>query len=146
VTFPRTAPDRTAPDRTAPAAPAAPRGTALLTTTRVLAGIFGALKLSSTVFFLFFASAEAGGDPQGAGDWTVGVWSIVVALGYLAVAARLGRDGRRLLPAVAALTVADLAFSAVKFLVYDESAAIGFTATTLVLFVLVALSTRPRRA
>lgn len=104
------------------------------------------MRRGATLYFLFIASAAAGGDPQGAGDWTVGVWSIVVAAGYLVVAVRLGRDGRRLLPAVAALTVADVGFSVVKFLVYDEPEAIGFSVTTLVLLALVLLATRaPRR-
>jgi len=134
VTFPRTAPERTAP--------AAPRGTVLLTTTRVLAGVFGALKLSSTVFFLFFASAEAGGDPQGAGDWTVGVWSIAMGAGYLVLAARLGRPARSVLPYAVALSVADLAFSAVKLLVYSETPSLGFMAVTLTILGLVALVVR----
>ena len=116
----------------------------LVTVTRVIAALFGALKLSSTTFFLFFATAEQGGEPQGIGDWTVGVWSYVIALGYLVIAVRLGRD-RRVLPFTIGLAVADIAFSVVKFLVYDEPEAIGFTVTTLVLLVLVVLSSRGRR-
>jgi hypothetical protein len=34
-------------------------------TTRVLLGLLGAVKLGGTACFLFFASAEAGGDPEG---------------------------------------------------------------------------------
>jgi hypothetical protein len=130
---------------TASAASPATRRSGLATVTRVLAALFGALKLGATAFFLFFATAAEGGDPQGAGDWSVGAWSVAMGAGYLVIAARLGHDGRRLLPLTAGLAVADLAFSAVKFFVYDEPEAIGFTATTLVLFTLVALATRPRR-
>jgi hypothetical protein len=116
----------------------------LVTVTRVLAALFGTLKLGSTTFFLFFATAEQGGDPQGAGDWSVGVWSYLMATGYLVIAARLGRD-RRMLPFTIGLAVADIGFSIVKFFVYDEPEAIGFTATTLVLLALVAVATRRRR-
>ena len=116
----------------------------LVTVTRVLAGLFGALKLGATTYFLFFASAEAGGDPQGVGDWSVGVWSVALGVAYLVVAARLGRDAR-VLPMMAGLAVADVAFSVVKFFVYDEPEAIGFTVTTLVLLALVAAASRPRR-
>jgi hypothetical protein len=121
----------------------ATRQSALVTTTRVLAALFGALKLGSTTFFLFFATAAQGGDPQGAGDWSVGIWSYLIAAGYLVIAARLGRD-RRVLPFTIGLAVADLAFSVVKFFVYDEPEAIGFTVTTLVLLALVALASRRR--
>jgi hypothetical protein len=117
----------------------------LVTVTRVLAGLFGALKLGSTTFFLLFATAEQGGDPQGFGDWSVGVWSYLIAAGYLVIAVRLGRD-RRILPFTVGLAVADVAFSVVKFFVYDEPESIAFTATTLLLLVLVALASRsPRR-
>jgi hypothetical protein len=116
----------------------------LVTVTRVLAALFGTLKLGSTTFFLFFATAAQGGDPQGAGDWSVGVWSYAVAAGYLVIAARLGRDPR-VLPFTIGLAVADIAFSVVKFFVYDEPEAIGFTVTTLVLLGLVVLASRRRR-
>jgi uncharacterized protein (TIGR04206 family) len=117
----------------------------LVTVTRVIAALFGTLKLGSTTFFLFFATAEQGGDPQGIGDWSVGVWSYVIAVGYLVIALRLGRD-RRVLPFTIGLAVADIAFSIVKFFVYDEPEAIGFTVTTLVLLALVAVASRPRRS
>jgi hypothetical protein len=129
---------------TAPVA-ARPAGrTTLVTVTRVVAGLFGALKLGATTYFLFFATAEQGGDPQGAFDWSVGVWSIALGAGYLGVAARLGRD-RRVLPFTVGLAVADTAFSFVKFFVYGEAAAVGFLATTLVLLGLVVAATRGRR-
>jgi peptidoglycan/LPS O-acetylase OafA/YrhL len=116
----------------------------LVVVTRVLAALFGALKLSSTTYFLFFASAEQGGDPQGAFDWSVGVWSLALGVGYLVIAARLGRDARAL-PLAVGLAVADVAFSVVKFFVYDETAPIPFTAATLVLLALVVAASRPRR-
>ena len=130
---------------TAPVAAPTTRRTALITATRVLAALFGALKLGATTYFLFFATAAQGGDPEGIGDWTVGVWSVAIGLGYLYIAAQLGRDGR-VLPFTVGLAVADVAFSVVKFFVYDEPEAIGFTVTTLVLLALVVLASRPRRA
>jgi hypothetical protein len=114
----------------------------LVAVTRVLAGLFGALKLSSTTFFLFFSEQYA---PQSTGDWLVGVWSIAIGLVYLVIAVRLGRDAR-VLPMTIGLALADVAFSGVKFFVYDEPEAIGFTVTTLVLLALVVAATRPRRA
>jgi hypothetical protein len=126
------------------AAPATTRPV-LVTVTRVIAALFGTLKLSATMFFLFFATAEQGGDPQGIGDWSVGVWSYGIAAGYLVIALRLGRDGR-VPPFTVGLAVADLAFCAVKFFIYDEPEAIGFSATTLVLLALVVAATRRRRA
>jgi hypothetical protein len=126
------------------AAPATARP-ALVTVTRVIAALFGTLKLSSTTFFLFFATAEQGGDPQGIGDWSVGVWSYGIAAGYLVIALRLGRDSR-VFPFTVGLAVADLAFCVVKFFIYDEPEAIGFSATTLVLLALVVAATRRRRA
>jgi hypothetical protein len=125
-------------------APPATR-TGLVTTTRVLAALFGTLKLGATAYFLFFATAAQGGDPQGVGDWSVGVWSVVMGAGYLVIATRLGRDGRRLLPVMGGLAAADVAFSVVKFVVYGEPEAVGFVVTTLVLLALVALATRPRK-
>ncbi|MGY1808457.1 hypothetical protein ACI8AF_13890 [Blastococcus sp. SYSU D00669] len=127
-----------------PAPPATARP-ALVTATRVLAALFGALKLGATAYFLFVATAEQGGDPQGVGDWSVGVWSVVLGVGYLVIAARLGRDPR-VLPFTVGLAVADVAFSFVKFFVYDEPEAIAFTVTTLVLLALVAATTRTRRS
>lgn len=117
---------------------------AMLMTTRVLLALFGTLKLASTTFFLFFASAEAGGDPQGLFDWSVGAWSYVMGASYVLIALRLGRD-RRIVPLAVGLSVADLAFSAVKIGVYHESAGIPFAVVTLVLLALVMVSTRPRR-
>ena len=129
---------------TAPLAPPATGRRPLVVVTRVLAALFGLLKLTATTYFLFFASAEAGGDPQGAFDWSVGVWSLALAAGYLVIAARLGRDAR-VLPLAVGLAVADVAFSVVKFFVYDETAPIPFTAATLLLLGLVVAATRPRR-
>jgi hypothetical protein len=126
-------------------APPAVHRPVLVTVTRVLAALFGTLKLSSTTFFLFFATAAQGGDPQGIGDWSVGVWSYVIAVGYLVIAARLGRD-HRVLPFTIGLAVADVAFSVVKFFIYDEPEAIGFTATTVVLLALVVVASRRRRS
>jgi hypothetical protein len=129
---------------TAPLAPPATGRRPLVVVTRVLAAVFGLLKLTATTYFLFFASAEAGGDPQGAFDWSVGVWSLALGAGYLVIAARLGRDAR-VLPLAVGLAVADVAFSVVKFFVYDERAPIPFTVATLLLLGLVVAASRPRR-
>jgi hypothetical protein len=113
----------------------------LVAVTRVLAVLFGALKLVATTYFLFFSAQYA---PRSTGDWLVGIWSIGIGLAYLVIAARLGRDSR-VLPMTVGLAVADVAFSGVKFFVYDEPEAIGFTVTTLVLLALVVAATRRRR-
>ena len=73
----------------------------LLTGTRVLLGAFGAFKLAGTAYFIFFATAEQGGDPQGLRDWSVAVWSAALAVAFMVAAVRLGRD-RRVLPVLAA--------------------------------------------
>ncbi|MFD2091281.1 hypothetical protein [Blastococcus deserti] len=109
----------------------------LLYGTRALLGLFGAVKLFGTAYFLFFATAEQGGDPEGLADWSVGIWSTLLAVAYLVAAARLGRD-RRVLPALAAVILVDLVFSVVKLTVYDEPEAVGFMAVSLVIMALLA--------
>jgi hypothetical protein len=137
-----TAATRTGTPRTRAGRPATSRP-ALLIGTRVLLALFGLLKLGATLFFTFVASAAAGGDPQGIGDWSVAVWSIAVGAGYLVVAARLGRA--RVLPLAAGLAVADLLFGVVKLTVYGESATLVFMAASLTLLGLVGLAGRTRR-
>ena len=117
------------------------RRTALLQGTRVLLAVFGDVKLGCTSFFLFFATAEQNGDPEGLADWSVGIWSTALALAYLVAAARLGND-RRVLPALAAVLLLDLVFSAVKLTVYDEPEAMVFMAVDLVIIALLALAVR----
>ena len=121
------------------------RPSVLRTTTIVLLVAFGVLKLAATTFFVFFATAEQGGDPQGWFDWSVGGWSWVLGAGYVVIAIGLGR-GRNVVPLTLGLAAADIAFSIVKFFVYDEPEAVGFLATTLVLTALVVASARSRRA
>ena len=120
------------------------RRTALLQGTRVLLGVFGAVKLGGTAFFLFFATAEQNGDPEGLADWSVGIWSTALALAYLVAAARLGND-RRVLPALAGVLLLDLGFSAVKLTVYDEPEAVLFLAVDLAIIVLLTLAVRRNR-
>ena len=121
------------------------RRTALVQGTRVLLGIFGAVKLAGTAFFLFFATAEQNGDPEGIADWSVGIWSTALALAYLGAAARFGHD-RRVLPALAGVVLLDLVFSAVKLTVYDEPEAVLFLAVDVVIIVLLTrLARRTRR-
>ena len=129
---------------TAPA-PTPTRRDPVVTGTRVLLGLFGAFKLYGTGYFTFLATAEQGGDPQGWFDWSVGGWSWVLGAGYLVIAIGLGR-GRDVVPLTLGLAAADIAFSFVKFFVYDEPEAVGFLATTLVLTALVVASARSRRA
>ncbi len=127
--------------------PSARGGAALLRATRVLLGAFGAVKLGGTAYFLFWATAEQGGDPQGLGDWSVGIWSVALAVAYLVAAARLGRD-RRVIPVLGGVLLFDLVFSAVKLTVYDEPEAVVFMAVDLVVIGLLALISRrtPSRA
>jgi hypothetical protein len=121
--------------------PATRGGSALLHGTRVLLGLFGAFKLYGTAYFTFFATAEEGGDPQGFGDWAVAAWSTGLALAFLVAAVRLGRD-RRVIPALAAVLLLDLAFSTVKLTVYDEPEAVAFMAVDLVIIGLLVLNSR----
>ena len=81
--------------------------------TRVLLGLVGALKLAGTAYFLFVATAEQGGDPEGVGDWLVGVWSTALAVTFLVAAVRLGRDPR-VVRWFGGVLLLDLVFSTVK--------------------------------
>lgn len=117
------------------------RRDALLTGTRVLLGAFGAVKLAGTAYFLVFGTAEQGGDPQGIGDWSVGIWSTALAVAFLVAAVRLGRD-RRVVPALGGVLLLDLVFSVVELTVYDEPEAVGFMAVSLVIMALLAVVRR----
>jgi hypothetical protein len=115
----------------------------LLTGTRLLLGAFGAFKLGGTAFFLFFATAEQNGDPEGLLDWSVGIWSTALAVALIVAAVRLGRD-RRTVRVLIGLLLVEIAFSFVKLFVYDEPEAVGFMAVDLVIFGLLALIVRRR--
>ena len=114
----------------------------LLTGTRVLLGLFGAFKLYGTAYFLFFATAEQGGDPEGLLDWSVGIWSTVLATALVVAAFRLRRGDRGIVRVVSGLLLVEIAFSLVKLFVYDEPEAVGFMAVDLVIFGLLALISR----
>jgi hypothetical protein len=116
----------------------------LLTGTRVLLGAFGAFKLAGTAYFLFFATAEQGGDPEGLLDWSVGIWSTVLASALVVAAVQLRRGSRRTVRIVNGLLLVEIAFSMVKLFVYDEPESIGFMAVDLVLLGLLALISRRR--
>jgi hypothetical protein len=118
----------------------------LLTGTRVLLVAFGAFKLAGTAYFLFFATAEQGGDPEGLLDWSVGIWSTLLASALVVAAVRLRRGDRRTVRIVNGLLVVEIAFSLVKLFVYDEPEAVGFMAVDLVVFGLLALISRTRAA
>ena len=111
----------------------------LLTGTRILLGAFGAFKLTGTTYFLFFATAEQGGDPEGLLDWSVGTWSAVLATALVVAAFRLRRGDRRIVQVVNGLLLVEIAFSLVKLFVYDEPESLGFMAVDLVIFGLLAL-------
>ncbi|NEK57552.1 hypothetical protein GCU56_06665 [Geodermatophilus sabuli] len=115
-----------------------------LTVARGVLGLFGAVKLAGTAYFTFVASAEAGGDPQGAVDWLVVAWSTALAVSFLVAAVRLGSGGGRALAVLAGVLVVDIVFSGVKLLAYDEPEAVGFMAVDLLLLALLA-AVRTRR-
>jgi hypothetical protein len=116
----------------------------LLTGTRVLMGAFGAFKLAGTAYFLFYATAEQGGDPEGLLDWSVGMWSTVLASALVVAAVQLRRGDRRTVRIVNGLLLVEIACSLVKLFVYDEPESIGFMAVDLVLLGLLALISRRR--
>jgi hypothetical protein len=117
------------------------RRDALVRGTRVLLGLVGALKLAGTAYFLFVATAEQGGDPEGVGDWLVGVWSTALAVTFLVAAVRLGRDPR-VVRRFGGVLLLDLVFSTVKLTVYDEPEAVLFMAIDLVILGLLTLIAR----
>lgn len=129
---------------TAPARPASRRDP-VVQGTRVLLGVFGAFKLYGTAYFTFVATAEQGGDPQGAFDWFVATWSATLAVSLIVAAVRLRAGGGRVAAVTAGLLVVEIVFSTVKLFVYDEPEALGFMAVDLVLFGLLALAARRSR-
>jgi hypothetical protein len=129
-------PSTTAPDTV--------RRDPLLTGIRVLLGLFGAFKLYGTVYFVFFATAAQGGDPEGLGDWLVGAWSFALAVALIVAALRLGAGSPRTAVVTSVLLVVEVAFSLVKLFVYDEPEAVGFMAVDLVLLALLLVAARRR--
>jgi hypothetical protein len=129
---------------TTTAVPPSTRRDPLLTGTRVLLCAFGAFKLAGTAYFLFFATAEQGGDPHGLLDWSVGIWSTVLASALVVAAVQLRRGDRRMVRIVNGLLLVEIAFSLVKLFVYDEPESIGFMAVDLVILGLLALISRRR--
>ncbi len=118
-------------------APPATRRARLLNGTRLLLGLFGAVKLYGTAYFTFFATAEEGG-VQTAGDWLVAAWSALLAVAFLGAAVRLGRD-RWVVPLLGAVLLLDLPFSLVKLIGYGERESLWFMAVDLVILGLLAL-------
>src|SRR3954447_6356461 len=104
---------------TTPVLPATRRDP-LVTGIRVLLGLFGALKLGGATFFTFIATAEQGGDPQGAVDWLVAAWSFSLAAALIIAAVRLGSGDRRIAVVTAGLLLVEIVFSFVKLIGYDE--------------------------
>jgi hypothetical protein len=128
---------------TTPVRPATRRDP-LTTGIRVLLGLFGAFKLYGTVYFTFIAPVAEGGDPQNAFDWFVATWSFTLASALIVAAVRLGNGDRRTAVVTAGLLLVEIAFSIVKFFVYDEPEAIGFMAVDVVLLALLAVAARRR--
>ena len=128
-----------APDR------AASRLSPALIAARVVLGLFGVLKLAGTVYFVFFASAEEGGDPSGLVDWLVAGWSAVLAVSFLVASVRLGAGASRVVRVTMGLLLVDIVFSVVKFFAYDEPEAIAFIAVDLLLLALLTLVRRSSR-
>jgi hypothetical protein len=128
---------------TTPVRPATRRDP-LTTGIRVLLGLFGAFKLYGTVYFTFIATVAVGGDPQNAFDWFVATWSFTLASALIVAAVRLGNGDRRTAVVTAGLLLVEIAFSIVKFFVYDEPEAIGFMAVDVVLLALLAVAARRR--
>ncbi len=120
------------------------RPSLLVRGTRLLLGVFGAVKLYGTAYFTFVASAEQGGDPQGLVEWGVVAWSTALALAFLVAAVRLGSD-RRVVPVFGGVLLVDLVFSAVKLTVYDEPEAVAFMAVDLLIIALLAAIARRGR-
>lgn len=118
--------------------------TALLNGTRVLLGLFGAVKLYGTAYFTFFATAEEG-SVQTTGDWLVAAWSAALAIAMLVAAVRLGRD-RWVLPGIGVVLVLDLLFGLVKLVGYGEQESLGFIAVSLGLIALLVGVTRQGRS
>lgn len=116
----------------------------LLNGTRLLLGLFGAVKLYGTAYFSFFATAEAGG-VQTPEDWLVAAWSAALAVAFLVAAVRLGRD-RWILPALGVVLLLDLVFGLVKLVGYGEEESVGFMAVNLVIIaLLLGVARRSRR-
>jgi hypothetical protein len=130
--------------RTPSVATAPVRGDLLLQGIRVVLALFGAFKLYGTVWFTFFATAEQGGDPQGAVDWSVAAWSFALAFALVVAAVRLRGPDRRTIQVVTGLLAVEIAFSVVKLTAYDEPEAVGFMLVDLLLVGLLSVAGRRR--
>ncbi len=111
---------------------------------RVLFGVLGVVLVAGTVFFTFFASAEEGG-VSGPVDWAVAVWSMIMALGYLYAAVRLGDGSARTHWLAAGFVIAHIVFGLVKYFGYGEQEAVVFFVADLLLLGLLAVGRRGDR-
>ncbi len=111
---------------------------------RVLFGLFGGVLVAGTIFFTFVASVEEGG-VSGPVDWAVAGWSMVMALGYLYAAVRLGDGSARTHRLAAGFVVSHIVFGLVKYVGYGEREAVVFFAADLLLLGLLAVSWRGDR-
>ena len=126
-------------------APARPRTAASVASwsARALLALVGAVGVWATIYFSFFAS-QAEGRVSGPVDWVVAVWSMVVALGYLSVAVRLGDGTRRTLRLAYGLVIAHIVFNLVKLVGYGETASFVFFALDAAIMGLLAAGRRSR--
>ena len=112
---------------------------------RGLLALVGTMTLLGATYFSFFASAEQGGEPSGLIEWSIAAWALVLAVGYLFAAARLGTPSREVLGIAIGVVVLHIAFNLVKLIGYRESEALVFLVVDLVLFGLLLSLNAPRR-
>lgn len=109
---------------------------------RVLLGLLGVTGVPAVLYFTFFAAPEDGGVVSVV-DWAVAVWAMVVFVGYVVVAVRLGPSRPGVHCAAVGLVLSHLAFGAVKLIGYGEAEAWMFGAFDVAALALLLLA-RPR--
>ena len=118
-----------------------PARSRLLVAAAVVLGAVGLLRLVATIVFSFMTEPEDGGVATGQ-DWVYAGWSAVMALSLLAAAVGLRTGARRAVAVAAGVLAADLVFTVVKALVYEEPEAVVFGVVDLGILVLLALVRR----
>ena len=111
---------------------------------RALLALFGAFGVGATIYFTFYASPEEGGVVH-AVDWLVAAWSMIVSLGYLYVAVKLGDRTRRTVRLAQGFVIAHVVFGLVKLIGYGETESVFFFAQDAVLLALLAVAGRRHR-
>lgn len=111
---------------------------------RGLLALFGAFGVGATIYFTFYASPEEGGVVS-AVDWLVAAWSMLISLGYLYVAVKLGDRTNRTVYLAQGLVLAHVVFGLVKLIGYGETESIFFFAQDAVLLALLVVAGRRHR-